>query len=330
MIVGEQPIPERQSPVTKEADTSPAPLRTSVRQVEANRRNALHSTGPTTPEGKQASRLNALTHGLRAKEVIIPGQEDPAEFEVILRELYEDWEPDGHTEVHLLDQIGLAEWRLRRARRTELGEIRRQMARSAASDFEAELDDACDHFPERVPELVVKSTAGIPYLQCVVQNTLDELDHKGKVSEKQCDDLGFHFSKMPYNPAEELRIWFLGEIPEEEDEYEQDLDSDDEPAPAADKDEADKKAAAREYLETVLKDLDGRERKLRKQERTDLEIARQRLSITKGPELERIQRYETTIKRDMYRAIDQLERLQRRRRGEPPPPTVNVNVSNDD
>ena len=80
----------------------------------------------------------------------------------------------------------------------------------------------------------------------------------------------------------------------------------------------------------TLKNLDRQERKLRKQERTDLEIARQRLSIPHGHELERFQRYETTIKRDMYRAIDQLERLQRRRRGEPPPPTVNVNVSRDD
>ncbi len=71
-------------------------------------------------------------------------------------------------------------------------------------------------------------------------------------------------------------------------------------------------------------------RRLREQETTDLEIAGQRLSIPQGPELERIQRYETAIKRDMYRAIDQLERLQRRRRGEPLPPTVNVKVSNDD
>ena len=91
MVEAEPPTSERQSPVAKDADTSPGPRRTSVRQIEANRRNALHSTGPTTPEGKQASRLNALKHGLRAKEVTIPGQEDPAEFEVILRELYEDW-----------------------------------------------------------------------------------------------------------------------------------------------------------------------------------------------------------------------------------------------
>src|SRR5271165_2365428 len=98
MVVNEPPKQETQSAVTKDADTSQVPRRTSARQIEANRKNALHSKGPTTPEGKQASRLNALTHGLRAKEVIVPGQEDPAQFEAILRELREDWKPVGHTE----------------------------------------------------------------------------------------------------------------------------------------------------------------------------------------------------------------------------------------
>ena len=97
-----------------------------------------------------------------------------------------------------------------------------------------------------------------------------------------------------------------------------------------DKKQRAKKAAARKHLEMTLTDLDRQERKLHKQERIDLEIVRQRLSIPQASELETIQRYETAIKRDMYRAIDQLERLQRRRRGEPPPPTVNVNVSCDD
>ncbi|MGO8843683.1 MAG: hypothetical protein ACLQF1_21950 [Methyloceanibacter sp.] len=70
-------------------------------------------------------------------------------------------------------------------------------------------------------------------------------------------------------------------------------------------------------------------RKLRQREVLAGEIELQRLGIPNGPELERIQRYETAIKRDMYRAIDQLERLQRRRKGEPQPPTVNVNVARD-
>src|SRR5215467_1741355 len=100
--------PKGQFPEMKDADLSPAPRSTSVRQIEANRRNALHSTGPTTAEGKHASRLNALKHGLRAKEVVIPGQEDPEEFEAILKELREDWKPEGHTEMHLVDQIALA------------------------------------------------------------------------------------------------------------------------------------------------------------------------------------------------------------------------------
>ena len=43
---------------------------TSFRQIEANRRNAHKSTGPTSEEGKQQSRRNAVRHGLTAETVI--------------------------------------------------------------------------------------------------------------------------------------------------------------------------------------------------------------------------------------------------------------------
>jgi hypothetical protein len=43
---------------------------TSFKQFEANRRNARKSTGPTTEEGKQRSRCNAVRQGLTAETVI--------------------------------------------------------------------------------------------------------------------------------------------------------------------------------------------------------------------------------------------------------------------
>ena len=43
---------------------------TSFRQIEANRRNALRSTGPITEAGKHRSRRNAVRHGLCAETVV--------------------------------------------------------------------------------------------------------------------------------------------------------------------------------------------------------------------------------------------------------------------
>ena len=51
---------------------------TSDKQAKANRRNALKSTGPKTPEGKAAVRHNATKHGLLSQEVILPGEDEAA------------------------------------------------------------------------------------------------------------------------------------------------------------------------------------------------------------------------------------------------------------
>ena len=51
---------------------------TSDKQADANRRNARKSTGPKTPEGKAAVRLNALKHGLLANDVLLPGEDESA------------------------------------------------------------------------------------------------------------------------------------------------------------------------------------------------------------------------------------------------------------
>jgi hypothetical protein len=93
---------------------------TSEKKAEANRRNALKSTGPKTPEGKAAVRLNALRYGLRAEEILLPGEDEQA-----LRELDEylraELQPVGELENLLIDRIVAAYWRLRRLGRVEAG-----------------------------------------------------------------------------------------------------------------------------------------------------------------------------------------------------------------
>lgn len=90
----------------------------SEKQLEANRLNALKSTGPRTEAGMAISSKNAIKHGLLASEVVIPG-EDPSEFDSFRQALLDDLSPDGQMEVMLADRIIAALWKLKRSGRME-------------------------------------------------------------------------------------------------------------------------------------------------------------------------------------------------------------------
>ena len=92
----------------------------SQKQTDANRANAQQSTGPKTPEGKAASSLNALKHGLTAKHAVIPG-EDPELFDQTLQSFLDHLQPVGPVENLLVQQIVMASWRLPRLRALETG-----------------------------------------------------------------------------------------------------------------------------------------------------------------------------------------------------------------
>ncbi len=88
------------------------------RQIEANRQNAQHSTGPTTPEGRAAGRLNGLKHGLCAETIVVPG-EDPAAFEAMLEAYRAEYKPATPSAEFLVRQVAMADWRLLRLHRLE-------------------------------------------------------------------------------------------------------------------------------------------------------------------------------------------------------------------
>ena len=80
-------------------------------QAEANRRNALQSTGPKTGEGIEATRFNALRHGLRTLHTVVPG-ETPEQWEAHRIGVVEDLKPEGAVELALAEQIAAKLWRL--------------------------------------------------------------------------------------------------------------------------------------------------------------------------------------------------------------------------
>jgi hypothetical protein len=93
---------------------------TSYRQIEANRRNALKSTGPRTDAGKQASRCNAVRHGLTA-ETVIGALEDAEDYKAFEAAVIADYDAQSAVERELVLQLASLLWRLRRATAMETG-----------------------------------------------------------------------------------------------------------------------------------------------------------------------------------------------------------------
>src|SRR5215213_3811270 len=93
---------------------------TSLRQIQANRRNALKSTGPNTPEGKQQSRRNAVRHGLTA-ETVIGALEDAEDYKAFEAAIIADYDAESAVERELVLRLASVLWRLRRATTIETG-----------------------------------------------------------------------------------------------------------------------------------------------------------------------------------------------------------------
>ncbi|MGE3854103.1 MAG: hypothetical protein AB7K09_20390 [Planctomycetota bacterium] len=88
---------------------------TTVRQIEANRRNALLSTGPKTEAGKGKSSRNAYRHGLTARDVPVVGPgEDEAEYDAMRLGMRIALDPADAHEDELVDRIIHCAWKRRR------------------------------------------------------------------------------------------------------------------------------------------------------------------------------------------------------------------------
>ena len=90
----------------------------TLRQIEANRRNAQKSTGPTSATGKAVSSMNALKTGIHAKSLLLPS-EKLADLEQLIDEYYASHNPTTPEARSLVDDLIYGEWLKRRLRAAE-------------------------------------------------------------------------------------------------------------------------------------------------------------------------------------------------------------------
>jgi hypothetical protein len=274
----------------------------SVKKLEANRQNAQRSTGPKTGEGKNKVRWNPLKHGLLAKAVVLP-QEDRAEFERLLAELTEYYQPIGRLEeLHVEDIAGMY-WRRRRALRVETAQIELNMTR-AGLNVQSALNDIQHAHEMRDINRLCMSAAGLRRLIKVFDDIIREIRQDGQLTEKNIAWLKAdgHWSE------EELEVLCGTRTVT------------DAARKAAFGSVLEVAAKLQKFFRGLIKEREAQETALR-----DTVMAS--AGILEDSTCEAIRRYEGAMNKQLDMAIARLERLQRQRRGQTVQPTSHVDVA---
>jgi len=295
----------------------------SARKAEANRQNALKSTGPTTVRGKRFSRRNALKHGFFAKELFVDSiaqnfvqTEKPQEFQELLAEMREALHPVGRAEELEVEFIMVCMWRHRRLFRQENAEYRFCVAQVNIKGRVSNLR-----------ELMVPEDQN---LICVLEEAQKEIEAKGALSSESIErifllkpsfrDLWSRFEAKAKGicrsairgAARESARRFLIPIAEATEILERRQGRNGELS----------SALAVKTVECAIKHIENRNQRLYD---AALQISAERHAVPDGAALDKGLRYGSAIERDLTRAYDRLDRLQKWRRGEVVP-LLNVNL----
>ena len=281
----------------------------------ANRQNAPNSTGPKTPHGKNNSKYNARKHGILAKETLAGIGKDRkarAEFSSLLASFREYCSPVGPLEDMQVDIIVNCYWRLGLLRHFERQEADRAIRIDGAElPFRGDGDQVSIDILQQIrqdPEgVALKLDRG----QKLIEESIELIRSHGYLQPEELDRLraipGDLWQRCValYPDGDMPHIFFgdnLGELSLDGDRILQELTKE--------------QPWLRSWKEICL----------RVQRNPELRALVARPDLP-GPEaMELIIRYQSHILRQLYRAMDQLERLQRRRQGEFVQPPVSARV----
>jgi hypothetical protein len=278
----------------------------SIRKIEANRQNALKSTGPKTPRGKAYSARNAIKHGLFSGQMMdfISHGEDPTEYEEILNGLRDKYQPLGTAEELEVERIALCWWRLKRAWRYE-NAMNRVALRDSGRRELAEQAEWCKERDKEEDAIIQELQRAAEEIQKTQDFPKDWEELKQRIFAIETKFEGV-WKLLESGAQERLAAPAISKLSKQLDPTERSLLL---------------------ALFTVKSAIILFE-ELRHSRNTSIrEIAIARHVIPNGDALDKILRYETTIERQLDRTVDRLDRLQRHRKGEIIPPPVSVHLT---
>ena len=283
----------------------------SKRKIQANQKNALKSTGPKTQKGKSVVKWNAIKHGLLAQEIIIKkgdGQEDHLEFKSLFTQLHEDLQPVGFLEEMLVERIAICYWRLRRVIRCENGEIRRVLDNISWNDSINKIEKF--KFEKKYIQLdssknfMLNNSIGIDFLLTELDNIRFLIEDAGYLTEEAKEKLYKYFG------SDDGGITFLCYLA---DNLSKEIDDDIQQ-------KKQKRTTPEKSKEVMLGFIDDHKKKLtelkqclEENENNELDAKWESVHLPSKEAVDKILRYETTLERQLYRAIKQLELLQKKR-----------------
>ncbi len=306
--------PSRNAPRSK--------LRTAAGSHQGSSALAHRATGPRTSAGKKRSSRNALKSGIFSKAVLV-GNESRSEYQSLLDGLREDLQPQGMLETMLVENLAAVIWRIRRSLRAESAVIDDAVGFNEVDTLQAQFLEVWDR--SRAGE-----AAGGMLRPSSNRFLIREAINALKLFRGSVARFGFRKDEDPWllrkifgldhDQAAPLGIFRSFQLNSQ-------LATGVLKKPGISYSPEELKKEMIEILDAEIKRLEAQEML---QESMDEQRAPSRaLAALVPPQdaMERFVRYETHLSREFDRILNRLERVQRMRRGQPGPPTLNLNIT---
>ena len=305
----------------------------SEKRTAANKKNALKSTGPKTPEGKARASMNALKHGLRAVSLAVPYLEAPEDWTAHHDQVVRDLAPVGYLETVLSERAAALLWRLGRAVRYESLHVTTNLE-NVVEDYVQENHYKSDYcHPEDLEGLEGAAKEDLDtFTKLPRMKAGEKVGAAWSLVEKAAEVLDFELEEQ--DPEDEDRVIYtidLEDIPEDVEVEEWEgwtagrlRKALDEVAAKAEADPEDMREAVLHKLRGAVFDATRKADAVRKK----LTRERRDLLLPGSDFLDKVSRYESHLERALFRTLHELQRLQAARSGAalPPPAVVDVNL----